>query len=219
MMFKSEQEMVDLLQEQLPGPFFQRQDDTLVLSEVNLGYGIADLVVTQYSSPTGIDRKGFLGALHITILDLLQRVKSITIPSIEQRTRASKRSINQCVKLLVEESFASIEYDVVKLEKEYSSSIKNTIAIEAKLKNWKRALNQAYRYKSFSNESYVCMPEASSRPAVANLQLFIKMEVGLFTISKAGELNLLYNPPTEQPINHKMNMLLNERVLTTLHAS
>ncbi|CCH47859.1 conserved protein of unknown function [Pseudodesulfovibrio piezophilus C1TLV30] len=218
-MFDSEQALVDLLKEQLPGPLFQKSDETLVLDEVNLGYGIADLVITQYLPPKPLMRNNFFSNLHITILELLKNVRSATLPCIEDKTRASKRSINRCVEALIEDAYVSLESDVVRLEREYYCSIKNTIAIEAKLKNWKRALNQAYRYKSFSNESYVCLPVSNSRPALNNLHLFKQMEVGLLTLRDCGDLDIIYAPPSEQPISSKMNMLLNEQVLTKLHSS
>ena len=218
-MFDSENDLVNWVRSQLPGPLFCKGHDTLILDEVDLGYGIADLVVADYYLPKVHFRSKVFSNLHIIIIEMLQRVKTIALDAIKTRTRASTRSINQCLQLLLEESFVSIQSDTITLEKEYYSSLQHTVAIEAKMKNWQRALNQAYRYKLFSNQSYVCMPERHSKAAIANLDRFFQMEVGLLIVNEDGALHMIYSPPTEQPGSQKMSMLLNEKLMTTLHSS
>jgi len=46
------------------------------------------------------------------------------------------------------------------------------ISFELKLKNWKKAAKQAFRYKSFSNISYVVLSSKSANAALNNLELF-----------------------------------------------
>lgn len=62
------------------------------------------------------------------------------------------------------------------------SSNVGVIAIEAKLRDWRRALQQAYRNTSFASESYVLLPlEAVSR-ALANASDFTRRGVGVCVI-------------------------------------
>ena len=71
---------------------------------------------------------------------------------------------------------------------------KNLISIEAKLKNWKRALIQAYRYRSFSEQSYVYMDNDYIEAPLENISEFKKYNIGL-----AGVLNdsiKIYFEPT-----------------------
>jgi hypothetical protein len=58
------------------------------------------------------------------------------------------------------------------------------IAIEAKLKNWKTALHQAYKSTSFAHYSYVLLPPESIKIAIKNKDEFKKRNVGLLTIEK-----------------------------------
>ncbi|HOI29927.1 MAG TPA: hypothetical protein PLZ15_09245 [Melioribacteraceae bacterium] len=57
------------------------------------------------------------------------------------------------------------------------------IAIEAKLKNWKIALHQAYKNTSFAHYSYVLLPPESLKSAIKNQQEFNIRNVGLFTLN------------------------------------
>jgi len=66
------------------------------------------------------------------------------------------------------------------------------ISLELKLKNWKRALNQAFRYKAFCNEAYVIIDSNSINRIIKNLNNFRKANIGLATFDR--ELNIkIYN--------------------------
>jgi hypothetical protein len=73
----------------------------------------------------------------------------------------------------------SSEFQVVR---EYEIMAKAIISIEGKLKNWRRAIFQAQRYKRFSNLAFVLLEEKYSNPAVKNIDLFIDANIGLITM-------------------------------------
>lgn len=80
-----------------------------------------------------------------------------------------------------------------------SKKNKKIITIELKLKNWKRALAQAYKYKSFSDISYVCMDESNIDSVLKHLDMFEKYNIGLITISKNKKVNIVYKPNATEP--------------------
>ena len=80
-----------------------------------------------------------------------------------------------------------------------SKKNKKVITIELKLKNWKRALAQAYKYKSFSDISYVCMDESNIDSVLKHLDMFKKYNIGLITISKNKKVNIIYKPIATEP--------------------
>jgi len=53
------------------------------------------------------------------------------------------------------------------------------IAIEAKLRDWRGALQQAYRNTSYASESYVLLPLAALPRALANAVEFTRRGVGV----------------------------------------
>jgi hypothetical protein len=98
------------------------------------------------------------------------------------------------------------------LHKEYELPYKSSFAIEAKLKDWKRALGQAQRYKWFAEYSYVVMDEHYSQPAVRNIDAFIKYNVGFATLNTEGEFKRFYTPKWQKPYDPIMQVLLSEKI-------
>lgn len=80
-----------------------------------------------------------------------------------------------------------------------SKKNKKIITIELKLKNWKRALAQAYKYKSFSDVCYVCMDEKNINLVLKHLDMFEKYNIGLITISKNKKVKILFKPDATEP--------------------
>lgn len=77
------------------------------------------------------------------------------------------------------------------------------ISIEAKLKNWKRALRQAYRYKSFSEESYVFMDDSHINSPLKNIEEFKKYNIGLCGVTKE-KINIYYKPIDNKPFSEEL---------------
>jgi len=74
------------------------------------------------------------------------------------------------------------------------------IAIEAKLRDWREALQQAYRNTSFAAESYILMPLEAAQRAAQNYLEFEVRGVGICTIG-AGFLEVLHPARRhEQPL-------------------
>jgi hypothetical protein len=68
------------------------------------------------------------------------------------------------------------------------------IAVEAKLRNWKVALKQAYRNKLFANRTYVALPKRFSSAAISNISEFKKASVGLIVVEENNP-GIYFNPP------------------------
>lgn len=75
---------------------------------------------------------------------------------------------------------------------------KYVISIEFKLKNWKRAMFQAYRYKGFSSKSYVILDEHFSKKAIESIDEFIHFNIGLCTVEN-NKMTCHYEPHVEKP--------------------
>lgn len=78
------------------------------------------------------------------------------------------------------------------------------ISIEFKLSNWKRALQQAFKYRSFSHESYVLLDEHFFPRARNNSHLFKRGNVGLGFIKTNGDIEIYYSPKTSIPFSQRM---------------
>lgn len=74
------------------------------------------------------------------------------------------------------------------------------IAFEAKLKDWRCALDQAYRNTCFAHKSYVVVPKATALTAFAYVAEFKRRGVGLCYVDSTGGLTVLEEPETSIPI-------------------
>lgn len=74
-----------------------------------------------------------------------------------------------------------------------------TISFEFKLSNWKRALTQAYKYRAFSDKSYVVLDMAFEHRAKKHIDMFIKANIGLVSIDQNANYNILYSPFKKRP--------------------
>nr|WP_315155068.1 hypothetical protein [uncultured Flavobacterium sp.] len=86
------------------------------------------------------------------------------------------------------------------------------IAFELKLKNWKQAIKQAFRYKSFSNLSYVVIPSVSVDSAFKNIELFKKYNIGLAGFNSLREFEILFKPTSEIPYSDNLNNKILESI-------
>ena len=80
---------------------------------------------------------------------------------------------------------------------------KELIAIEAKLHDWKKGLQQAIRYKAFANRVYLAVPSnIAKNPQRALLE---KYGVGLISFDpKSGKKRVIVSAPARKPNNpHK----------------
>lgn len=88
------------------------------------------------------------------------------------------------------------------------------ISFELKLLDWKRAMIQAFRYKSFSNLSYVVMPEESIECASRHLSEFQKYGIGLLSFGPKG-LHTICDTFPSKPYSPQ----LSEKVLNKVRRS
>jgi hypothetical protein len=90
-------------------------------------------------------------------------------------------------------------------------------AYEAKLKNWRRAIMQAFRYKAFVDLSYVIMDYDHVKPALLKIEEFERSNVGLMSIDDYGELKTHYRPHKEIPYSPHTAFKFNKMVMREFH--
>ena len=77
-------------------------------------------------------------------------------------------------------------------------------AIEAKLKDWRKGLMQASRYRFFANRAILVLPPATAATAIGFLETFRALNVGLWEFdSDAGSLRRHFTPRFGRPLNTK----------------
>jgi hypothetical protein len=212
-MFSTEQELVQSITTNLDAvPDLLGTGKRSVFTELDLGYGIADVVAVSYEeSPS--QRKNFLQYFDISLLSLIEKEERVSLDDIVYITRSPERRINSALTSLMEEEFIVYRHGYYTSHKKYAELLTDSVAIEAKLKDWKRALKQAYRYKWFADKSYVFVPSENINLPLANINLFEKYNVGLASVSETSGIEVVHAPFRERPYSERMRMALNEHLL------
>ncbi len=96
--------------------------------------------------------------------------------------------------------FGVPDYILVEVGKD--GIVLNSVAVELKLHNWKRALSQAFRYHTFANSSFVIIDAVYIHRAINNIELFRKYNIGLASFGTDSSLSVYYMPKPSQPFNH-----------------
>jgi hypothetical protein len=79
------------------------------------------------------------------------------------------------------------------------SSGDHVIAFEAKLRDWRTALHQAYRNTCFANQSFVLLPKDKALRAMTRLEEFRARGVGLCYLDGA-RIVVLHDSPCSTPL-------------------
>lgn len=95
-------------------------------------------------------------------------------------------------------------------------TIYRTIACEIKRYDWKRALSQAYRYKSFAHYSIVVLENAYVHRAKKAIEEFKSANIGLASLSFDGNITWCYKPRYQKPYSLHMEKLLIKKYYNTI---
>ncbi|MFH1749628.1 MAG: hypothetical protein ABH837_01905 [bacterium] len=180
---------------------YYENEGYLVRREIGAGYGVSDLVLVNLDKPKCRLRKKnrqydpLLKESYFNILKYIpdfQMDKKTKPVNTEFLSNATNISISTIKYSLLKEL---LDLGYIKEEKRgYYFKIngwlpiaKDVIAIEAKMKNWKRGIYQAARYRSFADQVYLAVP-----PEIEHLidkKLLKKVNVGLLVFDPEKETN------------------------------
>ncbi len=97
---------------------------------------------------------------------------------------------------------AGDEFSAIALHKKLRR--RKLIAFEAKLKDWRKGLQQAFRYRYFADKSILVMPAESVKTATLNIESFEHLQIGLWSFDKSTErINEIYSPNQARALNKK----------------
>lgn len=209
--FNTEQELVNLFKISYTQKF--DGSNIRILEEVGLGFGVADLVITELKEHVRIETRERLSTSELSVYNLVNRKRKVSFEEISRITRLRKNELNSALDRLTEYEYVKKVNSLFILNRNYELPFEKSIAFEAKLKNWKRAFTQAYRYKWFADYTYVIMDEAHAKPAIKSVSHFKDHNVGLLTISIDGKIENYFSPVRHYPVDPAMQMMLSENLL------
>lgn len=200
------------------------QEGYLTKKEVGVGYGVADLVLVKLNPKQcaiRLENKQFKPLLREEFFKIFYHLPDmesgknpVDLNYLIQKTNLSKSFLKYSV-------LKQLERDgyVKRVENNFYFKIngwipiaKEIVAIEAKMKDWKRGFLQANRYKSFANKVYLAVPSRIEH--LVDRKLLRKHNVGLIVLDTASNQKKTLPVRTIEPLNPFKHNLATEFVLT-----
>lgn len=191
--------------------------------EVESGYGIADVVfysLDETSIKNRQERKiGRLKSYEIletlSLLNEFDRQKLAVTQLYEKLPYSQEYFREKLLPFLMKNEICSFQDNYLDCLWQYKVAIKETIAIEAKVSNWRRGLYQAYRYRQYADKSYLALDANHIEPAWKHISEFKDANVGLIRVDVSSDIiDIMYSPDKESKMQSKMlKMYTNEFIL------
>ncbi len=169
-----ESELVNVMNKHL------KENKLIFANEIRMGIGIPDIVV-GYNLPEKHENIVDYYALKLFSHIVENNLKNIN--EIVEFLMLPKAHIMKYIRLLKDKNIISTNEEVIIINKRIDKeSLGINISIEAKVKDWRMGLLQAQRYLSFSDYSYVALPENSIKNV--DEKRFTNSGIGLLSISE-----------------------------------
>lgn len=190
--------------------------------EIASGYGVADLVFYDLNSDIVEERvQKHLNPIDqanlLRILVDLQTYSTDDTISLTMMRKKNPHLKNELVTYLVDNNFLipdDSEEGLFKKGTDYKNGLQEVVAIEAKLKDWKRGLYQAYRYRSYADKSYLAVYAKSINAPLKHLDEFKKFNVGLIEVAETY-VKIHYRPKKEKKLDGFMKAVAYENILAS----
>ena len=196
----------------------RRQRQFEVFYELQVGHGVADLVVVQFDhAALRMRLEAGLGPIdeHLAVRTLiaLQQVRSSSLVDLARMLGVSPGHLRRVTvaKLLeagwIEKAAAHVRARSVP----YRPLATGIVAVEVKRRDWQSAVSQARRYLRFANQTFVTLdaavvPERAARDGAGD------DDIGMAVVdSKAAQVRLLRTPPWRMPLSPAEFALCAER--------
>lgn len=218
--FESESKMKTVAKNVLDNSF--TGGPTKVIDEFSYGAGRTDLVLTKESETYRDHRLNVLNInnaierdSHLRTFLLLHSRNEISKDYFYGLGAMDKRKKKSALKWLISNGFVEELSDgKIRTAPHLRRHITRSYSIELKLKNWKKAIKQAFRSKSFSDYQYVALDDEYVIRAIDNIDAFEEYEVGLVSIDQEEEQYFVHYDPDRQTPYSPLNMWrLNETTM------
>ncbi len=195
------------LKQILPGPIRRYA----LIEEFDSCNGVADVVLAVFRPYVRLDKTRLpINHSWLSPLANLPEDKVISLDEYVALYGISSRTARKQLDCYIKSSFVEeSEKDTFRVTKSYTPFVETTVAIEAKLRDWKKALHQAYRYKRFANFSFVLLPATNASRAIQNLNLFKQYGIGLVTLEE-NDLQIHFAPTRRDSITKDAFLRVNE---------
>jgi hypothetical protein len=204
--FKSEAVLMETVSKKENLRIFTELADFAASLEVEIGAGTVDLVLgsirkTDKAEIRPSARRKLTGK-ELLILSCLYPRKGLLLETIAVKSTLCNSEVKRLLTGMLSEELIYQPTATTYAYNPILEEFDEVIAIEGKLSNWKKALEQANRNRLFASASYVVIDVRYSRPALLNLDKFKTLNIGLaVAISNSGHVEIVFRPRKQKPMS------------------
>ena len=222
--FSREIDMTDGAARSLPGLLRLSSEELVVAQEMRGAVGILDLVaavldckVLQERSDAGLPP--VVLPLRVQVLDLLRQHGRLRVGNIARLLGTAPESLaKSTLNPLLDGGYLEIDAGLI-LPGSWQPVARRLVAVELKLKNWRRALRQADNAALSADAAWVVLDATKAGPAKRSLAAFQARGVGLALLEPDGRLQPLLRPALRARTVPWLRHWLGELVWAEFHGS
>jgi hypothetical protein len=171
--------------------FFRHQLPAVFFHEPELPTGLPDLVAVYMSRklPELTPKRLRLNDAHIRVLHGLHMLSSISLEEMSLLLRIVPRKLERLADDLSEAGLITFRSGILAPEKlSRSFAVKHIVAIEAKISNWSKALEQAAANRWFASQSFILIPPSRSLARIADRATELGVGVLVFEDNRVNKI-------------------------------
>ena len=192
-----ELQMQTAVAKQIPFLFPCTDRPSWTAGQVSIGAGMPDLTVI--SSDPEVVTLSSVNLPHAHILAYLRTVGRARLDTIVQRIRGPRKTVAQCLEALVLAQVVDEGDAVFSLRPCWRNILAEIITIEVKVKDWRRAVEQAGRNTIFAHRSYVALPVMVA-DRIRSESIFRHIGAGVLAVDDSGEVQIVSRAPRNRPL-------------------
>lgn len=173
-----------------PGPSW-------VAGGVPIGAGEPDLVLTHYRAELAPVKH--CSADHARVLAFLRGVRCATPATLAMRLSLSEEVVIAAARQLCAIGAVTDAGSTFVLRSAWREILQSTVAIEAKVSDWRRAARQAARNRLFAHLSFVALPSVVAN-RVASDPLWDSYRIGVLAVAPDGTVTVARRAPRSRPL-------------------
>jgi hypothetical protein len=225
MVYDSEKNLIEDFKRSFIGSLI-RTENTLILDGIDTSWGRVDLLIIQYDHIKYLKRQSILKNKEIApFTNLAAYAISYIIENpfcnseqlrnfLKTKNGIFLETIDNLINRELIHSYSNNTFRAKALKNIYF--IKQIQAFEAKLNNWKRAIDQAERHLWFTNSSYIVLPNISEFVKKKVKYTCTERGIGLILQNSHNRFKKVKRPPNKQHIDSILSWKLNESLIDGL---
>ena len=188
--FRYESDLVDVLQPTFADSVFRRGDSNVTtFREVPAVRGIPDLVAVRFDSKAiaerGVQEVRCLSSdVEVRVVQALRRTGPIDIQTLTGLAGFTRDYVRRSVLPRLEQlGWITVTNGLVSLRPGTQPVGRRVVTVEAKLRDWLRAFNQARNQLYSADAAYIALDEASAGTARGQLDAIAQRGIGVITVN------------------------------------